>query len=341
VSNGVVFSPKQQAFGNLQAAVPLLNTPRWGQWYRAAKNTDAAVATADDVRRQVAVLAARSWLSVLAQKRVVVAAQTARDAAQGHLDYAKDRYQGGVGNRLDELRAAQELGSSQSQLESALGALVRYEEQLGVVVGAETALDVPEAEPVLTSTATLDESLKGAADVRLDVKAARVREDAARKSAQTDWLDYLPLVNAVFQPFFQAPATPTIPNLGWQAQLVLTLPIYEGGLRYGQAHERGAVASQAQAQLEAALRQAKSDVRSAFEEVRHADQAARSAKQAASDAAEALQLANVAYRSGVSTNLEVIDAERRSRDALVQSALADDAARQARLDLLVASGRFP
>lgn len=339
--NGNVFLAQEQAFGNLQLNVPVLNTPRWGQWYRASKSADAAKASADDVRRQVAVLAARTWLALLAQTRVVAAAQTARDAAQGHLAYAKDRFSGGVGNRLDELRAAQELGASQAQLESALGTLVRLEEALGVVVGADSPLEVPQVEPTLTSPATLDESLAGAGEARLDVKAAKVREEAARSAAQTDWLDYLPLVNAVFQPFFQAPPTATTPATGWQGQLVLSLPLYDGSLRYGQAHERDALASQAAAQLEAVLRQARSDVRAAFEQVRHADASATAARQAAKDAAEALELANVAYHSGVSTNLEVIDAERRSRDALVQSALADDAARQARLDLLVASGRFP
>ena len=41
------------------------------------------------------------------------------------------------------------------------------------------------------------------------------------------------------------------------------------------------------------------------------------------------------------TNIEVIDAERQARDAESQVALAEDAARQARLDLLVATGAFP
>ena len=38
---------------------------------------------------------------------------------------------------------------------------------------------------------------------------------------------------------------------------------------------------------------------------------------------------------------EVIDAERQARDAETQAAIAEDTARQARLDLLAASGRFP
>ena len=55
----------------------------------------------------------------------------------------------------------------------------------------------------------------------------------------------------------------------------------------------------------------------------------------------ALRLSELAYRAGATSNLEVIDAERASRDADTAAAIAEDAARQARLDLLAASGRFP
>jgi outer membrane protein TolC len=44
---------------------------------------------------------------------------------------------------------------------------------------------------------------------------------------------------------------------------------------------------------------------------------------------------------GATTNLEVIDAQRSARDADSTSTLAEDAVRRARLDLLVAIGRFP
>jgi outer membrane protein len=340
-TTGVVVQPRQQATGNLLVSVPVVGGPRWGQWVRASRAEDAVRAGADDVRRQVALLAARSWLQVLGQKRVVAAAQTARDTAARHLEYARARMQGGVGNRLDELRAAQELSTTLAQLEGTLGNLVRLEEALGVAVGAEEPLDVPEVEPRLAVPAEDGQALHEGVDARQDVVAARAREAAARAGTQVDWLDYLPLVTAAFQPFFQVPATPTLPNLGWQAQLVLALPLYDGSLRYGQAHERAALSASATAQVEQAVRQARSEVRAAFEQVQHADRAALAARAAAAEAQEALELATLAWRTGVSTNLEVIDAERRARDALVQSALADDAARQARLDLLAGAGRFP
>jgi hypothetical protein len=68
-------------------------------------------------------------------------------------------------------------------------------------------------------------------------------------------------------------------------------------------------------------------------QIRRADQAGKSAASAAKLAHEALALADLAYRAGATTNLEVIDAERRARDADTAAVIAEDNARQARLDL--------
>ena len=58
-------------------------------------------------------------------------------------------------------------------------------------------------------------------------------------------------------------------------------------------------------------------------------------------AKDALDLANLAYSAGATTNLEVIDAERAARDADTAAEVAADNARQARLDMLASVGRFP
>ncbi|MBL8911539.1 MAG: TolC family protein [Archangium sp.] len=330
-----------QFAGNVQLGLPLLNTPRWAQWYRASKNADGVAATAADVKRQVAVAAARAWLTVLAQKRVVLAATTARDTAQKHLSFASDRLKGGVGTRIDEVRAAQEYSVSNQQLENALAALIRAQEALGVATGSDVPLDVVASEPELNAPPSLEQSIDAVESARLDVRAAKIRSETAVDATRVDWMDYVPLLNVVFQPVTSAPSTPTSPVLGWQMNVVMQLPLYEGGLRYGQSHERQANAKSAVAQLESSVRQAKSEVRVAFQAVTHADEALRSARDAAKQATDALDLANELWRAGSTTNLEVIDAERRARDAELAKALAEDAARQARLDLLVASGSFP
>ena len=54
-----------------------------------------------------------------------------------------------------------------------------------------------------------------------------------------------------------------------------------------------------------------------------------------------VNIVNVSFRAGAATNIEVIDAERRARDADTAVAVAEDTLRRARLELLTALGRFP
>ena len=117
--------------------------------------------------------------------------------------------------------------------------------------------------------------------------------------------------------------------------------LYDGGLRYGLAKERAALVNEAKSSLENGVRQAKSDVRAADEEIRRTAAALTAARDAAKLAAEGLALTNLAYRAGASTNIEVIDAERQARDADTAVAQAEDGWRQATLDMLLASGKFP
>jgi len=58
-------------------------------------------------------------------------------------------------------------------------------------------------------------------------------------------------------------------------------------------------------------------------------------------AEDAMRLADIAYRAGATTNLELIDAHRGVRDAETLANIAEENQRQAYIDLLAASGRFP
>jgi len=314
--------------------------PRWAQWSHGVDNLDVARASEADIRRQTAITAARSYLSVVAQKRVIDATVRARDTARAHYEFARTRREGGVGNRVDEVRAEQELATDESQVESAYASLARAREALGTIVGSDAPLDTFD-DPVLPEAPAPPTGMLDAEALRQDVRAAKARAAAADHVARDSWLDYLPQVLGTASGIYQNPSSLTLPLRSWQLQLLLTVPIYDGGLRSGQAKERGALADEAHAQLDGLLRQARSDVRVSYETLQRADAALIQSRRAAQRAAEALQLANRAYQAGATSNLEVIDAERRARDAETVAIIGEDAVRQARLDLLAATGHFP
>jgi outer membrane protein TolC len=328
---------KNQQSANLQLNVPLVAPQRWVQWSQAKANRDTVAASSEDVKRTLALAVARAYLAIIAQKRQVDILARAVATDRSHYDFTHTRFAGGVGNRVDVVRAAQQLAADQAQLSNSFTALARAREALGVLLAEDKPVDtlddvrLPDASP----------SFADAAARRQDVRAAKQRALVAEKIRKESWTDFTPTLSGQFQPFYQHPATLTQPETGWQAMLVLTFPLVEGGLRKGQMRERDALLAEARAQYDGLLRQTRSDLRVATEEIRRADEAMRSAQAAAELAHQGLDLANLAYQAGATTNIEVIDAERRARDADSAAVIAEDNVRQARLDLLVAAGQFP
>lgn len=335
-------APLSSRSANLTLSLPLFAPQRWLAWSHAGEQVDIARSSLEDARRFVAVATARTYLSVMAQHRLVQITVQARDSAKAHLDDAHARFEVGSGNRLDEVRAGQELAGDEAQLAQAESNLVRAREALGVLVAADGPVEV-EQQIELPAPPAPDEALQDAEENRSDVKVTRQRTEAARRVLRDSWADYLPLLSAVLQPFYNSNTPPisTVPETGWQAQLVLTIPLFDGGTRYGLRRERSAAYEESKAQLEGLLRQARSDVRGSFEAVRRADESLRSAREAARLAHDGLEMTMLAYREGATNDLEVVDAQRRARDADVATLVAEDTARQARIDLLAASGRFP
>jgi outer membrane protein len=328
---------KNQQSANLLLSLPLVAPRAWAQWSQATTSVDTAKASSEDVRRSLAIAVGRAYLAVISQKRLVDINARSVATDRSHYDFTHTRFAGGVGTRVDEVRAAQQLASDQAQFSVSYTALARAREALGVLLAEDKPVDTLDDVTLPEASAKYED----AASRRSDVLAAKARAQTAEKVRKDSWTDFMPALNGQFQPFFQHPSTLTQPETGWQAMLVLSFPLVEGGLRKGQMRERDALLAEARAQYDGLLRQTRSDLRVASESIRRADESMHSAQAAAELAHQALDLANLAYHAGSTTNIEVVDAERRARDADSAVVIAEDNVRQARLDLLVAAGQFP
>jgi outer membrane protein TolC len=105
--------------------------------------------------------------------------------------------------------------------------------------------------------------------------------------------------------------------------------------------ERQSAFDISRATLANAVTVASSEVRAAREAIASGERALASARAAADQARQVVDIVNISFRAGAATNIEVIDAERRSRDSDVAVVIAEDNVRRARLELLTALGRFP
>lgn len=336
-----VLQARDQLHADLTVNVPLVALKSWYETARASDAVEAAKLDQEQTRRRVALATAQAYLTVIAQHRSLDVQTRALENAEAHRNYAHTRFAGGIGNQIDDVRASQEVETSRAALVRTRASLYAAQEALGLLVGRDTPLDAADEEVTLAAPPPLERALADVTELRADVRANAARAEASERAVDNNWAEYAPLLSAQGMPFFQEPPTPTQPQAGWQIQLLLTVPFYDAGSRSALFEQRRASLEQDRAQLAASVRQARSEVRVALSAVEQADAALAASQRASELAAQALQMANIAYEAGASTNLEVIDAERRARDAATVVVVAEDAARQARLDLLAASGRFP
>jgi outer membrane protein TolC len=117
--------------------------------------------------------------------------------------------------------------------------------------------------------------------------------------------------------------------------------VFDSGLRRGRENERRALVDVIRAERTNAERQASSEIRTAREAILATERALLRAREATDQANEVMRITDIAFREGATTNIEVIDAQRRARDAETEAVIAEDAVRRARLELLTATGRFP
>lgn len=342
---GESINPRTQLRTAFGVSMPLLAATRWAQRAQAGDRIVVAQRGAEDVRREIAVAAAEAYLAVITQHRVLELNERSRDNARAHFEFARQRYQGGLGSRLNALRAEQEFSSDEARVEDARLAVRRTQEALGVLVAsdgpvdaaAEPAFDIP---PDVTAAAPAGSSPAWLSD-RPDVRLLNAQAAAAERVVNDSWKDYLPEVIGTVAPQILTPSGLFAPTRNWSASIVFSVPILDSGQRRGLARERRSLLDTLRAERADVQRRARAEVRTALEAVRLTERAMSRARAAAEQANEVVRITDIAFRAGATTNIEVLDAQRSARDADTQAAIAEDALRRAKLDLLVAIGKFP
>ena len=345
--SGSVVTPRNQVTASLTADVPVLAAAAWARRTQAMDNKEIAELGAADTRRQVALATADAYLTILAARRNLDAVARARDTARAHFDLAHELETRGSGSRLNAIRAAQQVSTDDVLVETAGLAVYRAQEALGVLVVADGPVDTAE-EPTFTlppdAAAVSAQSTGVAASLlpfRTDLKLFSREVDAAARVVHDSSADWWPSLDAIFLPSAVYPAPFFSTARSWRFLLQANVSLFDSGLRSSLKMQRQSALDVSKANLNAALTLTSSQVRAAREAVASGERALAGVRAAAEQAQQVVSIVNVSFRAGAATNIEVIDAERSARDADTAVASAEDTLRRARLELLMALGRFP
>ncbi len=301
----------------LVIAAPLVNLRNAHAIGTAHVSEDMARLSLDELRRRFALNLARSLLSIAAARRLSEVDRVGLEAALERLALTKARVGIGVGDARDLMRAQQDVASARAVIPGADEALRKAREGMSILLGQRGELGVG-GETVAIEAELAGFCAGGAVDAeRADVRVAKRQVVVAERNVDDVLLLFAPTLTAqVNVGTLGAPLGGPYEN-GWSLSAVLTVPIYDGGARYGEKRDRVALVDEARVRRAQVEVEVATEVAQARREIDVARAAERSARESRDLAAKIDEAQRAAYSIGASgtTNFDLIEAGRILRQA--------------------------
>lgn len=315
-----------------------------GAWRGLASSRSAeqsAQASLEDVRRRLTLGLARTLVAAVAAERT---AEINRVGLRRGLEQAaltERSFELGAGTQLDVVRVRQDVEVARQALIAGDEQLRRTREALGLALGFSEEVGVNSGFNLQGLVDQTREECKSLGDLsqRSDLEAARTQLTSARQSRQQASAGYLPTLGVGST----LSAYTTDPGFGrfssWNIVAVLSVPIWEGGLRAGLVNERSGIERQAQESLVNTERNVEIEVVRARRNVGVAESLVKTSADSRELAARTDQLTRRAYEVGRGSSLELVQSGAALRQAELSLALREFELVQARLDAFLTEAR--
>jgi len=320
---GTVF----QQTGPAWATAVTLRQPlfSWGALRQGVKGANDLVAGAQDTfartREQVAFAARAVYYQVLTAKESVRVQKDSLAAAQEHRRIAGLRFDAGVAPQYDVLAAEARVASVQQVMAASEGDLRNAWANLSRVLGAEVPTDtvLTSPRPLVVTQAPLATLIEQATACRSDILAARSQVSVAEAQLAIAKTGNLPMI-ALTLGYTFLPRT-TVSGFGPEGGSIVvsqstgevglgaTWTAFDAGSTHGAVVTARARVQQACENVRLLEQAAEQEVKVASSDLQTAEAQQEAATKEVAAAKEAYRIAQVRYQEGVSTSVEVLDAQ--------------------------------
>jgi outer membrane protein TolC len=328
--------------GNITASQALLNLQNFDQIGIARTNEDANRLSVEDKKRTLALSLANQIVAVVTAERSAEINRVGLQVALEQLEITKRKQALGAANGLDVVRAEQNAANARATLVSGDESLRQAREALGLALGVPEETGVAQdvnidglAQSAMATCRTVSD-----VDSRPDVAAARVNLEVAKRNLRNVYYQFLPTVNAQSTASYNHNPL-TGPTSTWNLQAILSVPIWDGGARYGGLRNARAQEDIALQNLEALRRQAIIQVQQAQRQLEVAQVSDKVAREQRDLAARNDTMTQMAYMAGQGTSLELVTASEAHRQAELNLALQDFNVVKARILAVLALATCP
>ncbi len=259
--------------------------------------------------------AEHAYYDVLLSQHLLEISADAVRSAEAHLDSVKQRRSGGVASDFDVLRAEVELSNFKAQLIQNKNAINVAKASLIKVMGVSQDSDFVLSDELtyVPSQMTIEQAVETAYKNRPDLLGKEFDIRLQKEHLKIARSRYLPIINGYYSNTWSKPDphNSMVIDWGraWQAGVTATIPIFDGFVREGEVIQQKARLKQSQVGLIDAEETALFELTKAQLSIENATEFVESQKLNFTRATEGLRLAEVGYREGTNTQVEMIDAQ--------------------------------
>jgi outer membrane protein TolC len=280
--------------------------------YRASKaNTDAAEMSARDARDLVVFAVSGAYLQVIAAQARINSVRSQIDTAKAMFSQMQQQRSVGVVAQIDVNRSQVELQTQQQRLVSLQNDLAKQKINLARIIGLPPAANIDVADDIPFAPApelTVDQALQQARENRSDLKAAEAQVHAAELARSAARAERLPSL-AFSADYGAIGANPSNSHGTFTVVGSLRVPIWQGGRTEGSIMQAEAALGQRRAELEDLRGRIEADLRSAFLDLGSAQSQIEVARNNQELARETLRLTRERFDAGITTTVEVVQAQ--------------------------------
>jgi outer membrane protein, multidrug efflux system len=311
--------------GSIVGVQPLFAPRAWWAIGTADRGVDVARLSLEDVKRRISLAVASSIVAVVTAERVAELNRLGLQNALTRLELTMRRAALGGGTGLDVVRARQDVEVARATLVQGDEDLRQSREALGLALGIPEQVGVPPDVDIsgLESDARSACRIAPSVEERPDVATLRAQTEVADRGVRDVSYQFLPTVDLRSSMSTTTIDTGAAPNTTWNVQAVLTVPIWDGGARYGFRRDAHAQTAIARERAVAQWRQANVEVTQARRAVGVAGDRQRVAQQARDLAAENDRLTRASYAEGRGTSFELVQTAQQLRTAEIELAVRD------------------
>ncbi|QRK06871.1 TolC family protein [Archangium violaceum] len=329
------------ASGAVSLSQSIVDFGAWRGLSSASAAEDSARANLQDIQRRLTLSLARTLVATVAAERAAELNRVGLRRALERAALAQRSFELGAGTQLDVVRVRQDVEIARQSLVSGDEQLHRAREALGLSLGHPEEVGVSPSfnlQGLVDQTRATCTPLKALSE-RPDLESARTQLESARESRRQASAGYLPTLglNSTLNALTTEPGPGRFST--WSIAAVLSVPIWEGGLRGGLVRERAGIEQQAAETLERTRRDVTVEVARAQRNVSVAESLVKTAAASLDLAAKTDQLTRRAFEVGRGSSLELVQSGAALRQAELSLALREFELVQARLDAFLTEAR--